>query len=229
MLYPSALIRGVLMERTASVLADVRLDDGQIVAAYCPNMTKMTGVAAEGCDVWMSFDDGSYRRIRYTIELVDVNGTLVGVNTDSRAALVAEAINDGVFDSLSGYGAVTPSPSPSVCDLDLTDAVLPPCRIAVLPAYEKKATGLLFPDDVDTANRLVLRELEQCLDAGCRAVSVVLAQRGDCLAVRAAWTADPVFVGALKNLCDKGLEIIACGCSVSLDEIRVTVLLPFMF
>lgn len=229
MRYGSPLSRGVMIERVASVLADVRLDSGEIVTAYCPNMTRMMGLAPAGGDVFLSFDDSPYRRVRYTVEAVGVNGTLVGVDLDAQAALAAEAVESGVFDGLDGYDAVGPAPDPSVCDLELTGARRIPCRIAVLPVYEKRATSLFFPDGIETANRLVLRELDGCLDAGYRAVLIVLAQRNDCLAVRADPAADPVFVGLLKNLCDKGLEIIACGCSVSLEEIRITALLPFMF
>lgn len=229
MRYGSSLCRGVLIERVASVLADVRLDEGGIVTAYCPNMTRMTGLAPAGCDVFLSCDDYSYGRIRYTVEAVGVNGTLVGIDLDIQAALVAEAVENGVFDGFNGYDSITAAAFPSVCDLDLTGAGRTPCRVAVLPVYEKRAASLIFPDGVETASRLVLRDLEQRLDAGDRAVLVLLAQRIDCLSVRADPAADPVLVGSLKNLCDKGLEIIAAGCTVSPEDIAITALLPFVF
>ena len=61
------------------------------------------------------------------------------------------------------------------------------------------------------------------------AVLILLAQRIDCIGARAQWTADAQYLTDLKELCDKGLEIICCGCSVSLQGIWVTARLPFTF
>ena len=105
----------------------------------------------------------------------------------------------------------------------------PVCKVAIAPVYQKDGAELLYPDGIEVANHHTLKNLAAALQAGERAVLVLLAQRIDCIGVRAQWTADASYMVDLKDLYDKGLEIICCGCSVSLQGIWVTARLPFMF
>ena len=61
MRFSAPLVRGTLIRRYQRFLADVRLDDGQLVTATCPNTGSMMGLAVPGVVVWLSQSDSPTR------------------------------------------------------------------------------------------------------------------------------------------------------------------------
>ena len=83
------LVEGTLIKRYKRFLADVRLEDGSIVTAHCPNTGAMTGCAEQGWEVWLSPSNNPKRKLPFTWELVKNDlGHFIGVNTHKANALV---------------------------------------------------------------------------------------------------------------------------------------------
>ena len=83
MLFPSPLTHGALVSRYKRFFADVVLDDGTAITAHCPNPGAMLGVNMPGLGVWLSKSDDPKRKLAWTLEMVEHDGALVGVNTIS--------------------------------------------------------------------------------------------------------------------------------------------------
>ena len=92
---PSPLLRGTLIQRYKRFLADVRLDDGRLVTATCPNTGSMMGLAVPGAACGSrkatarranTATPGSWWRPN------SAGPTLVGINTGHPNKLVAEAL-----------------------------------------------------------------------------------------------------------------------------------------
>jgi sugar fermentation stimulation protein A len=81
MQFPSPLLRGALVSRYKRFFADVVLEDGTEVTAHCPNPGAMLGLNTPGLPCFLSTSDDPKRKLRHTLELVEVDGGLVGINT----------------------------------------------------------------------------------------------------------------------------------------------------
>ena len=89
------LIPGTLVCRYKRFLADVQLENGDIVTAHCANSGRMTECCLPGQPVWLSFHDKPARKLKYTWELIQMPTSLTGVNTQIPNRLVAEAVRAG--------------------------------------------------------------------------------------------------------------------------------------
>jgi len=79
--FPNPLLRGTLVQRYKRFLADIVLEDGTEITAHCPNPGAMLGLNMPGLPVWVSRSDDPKRKLPHTLEIVQVDGGLVGINT----------------------------------------------------------------------------------------------------------------------------------------------------
>jgi sugar fermentation stimulation protein A len=232
MRFDSPLIPGTLLQRYKRFFADVRLDDGTVVTAHCPNTGSMLGCGAPGSRVWISPADSATRKLRYTWELIEVRpDVLVGVHTGRTNALAHEAIAGGVVRELAGYTnirrEVTFGREGSRIDLLLSGPGLPDCYVEVKNVTAAVADGVaLFPDAVSSRGAKHLRELMHMAAAGHRAVIFFCAQRADVNEVRPADAIDPAYGRTLREAIAAGVEALAYRADVNAEGIAVSAALP---
>src|SRR3954467_15660141 len=106
MKFHAPLIRGTLLKRYKRFLADVQLEDGQIIVAHCANPGSMLSVCDPGSEVWLSPAANPDRKLQFSWELIRVGDTLVGINTMHPNRIAAEAIAEGAVPELAGYASL---------------------------------------------------------------------------------------------------------------------------
>jgi sugar fermentation stimulation protein A len=226
---PSPLLRGTLIQRYKRFLADVRLDDGSLVTATCPNTGSMMGLAVPGAAVWLSESDSPTRKYRHTWELVEADlgkgPTLVGINTGHPNKLVAEAVEGKRIKALAGYPGLRREVKygkNSRIDLLLECADKGICYVEIKNVHMSRRHGLAeFPDSVTARGVKHLAEMSDMVRAGHRAVMVFLIQRGDAKRLGLARDVDPGYGAAFDRALAAGVEAIALRCKMSPEEILI--------
>jgi sugar fermentation stimulation protein A len=219
MQFPDPLIRGRLQRRYKRFLADIVLDDGREVVAHCANPGSMLGLAEPAATVWLSPARNPARKLKYSWELVEADGALVGIHTGRANALVAEALDAGAIAELLGYDRRRPEVrygANSRVDFLLESPARPPCYLEVKSVTLKRGGSLAeFPDSVTARGAKHLAELAEVTRQGHRAVLFFLVQRGDCDRVAAASDIDPAYASALADARAAGVEVLCYSCRLS--------------
>lgn len=231
MLFPLPLVRGRLIRRYKRFLADVELEDGEIVVAHCANSGAMTGVAVPDAEVWLSPARTPGRKCPYSWEMARIDGHLVGVNTGHPNAIAAEAIAAGLIPELAGYDGIRREVAygrNSRIDLLLEAATRPTCYVEIKNVHLKRGEAAEFPDAVTARGAKHLAELADMVRQGHRAVMLYLVQRGDCSHFRLAADIDPAYARAFSQAAADGVEAICYTCRLSLDGITLDETLPLV-
>lgn len=232
MQFESPLIPGTLIARYKRFFADVRLDDGEVVTAHCPNTGSMLGCREPGSRVWISRADNPNRKLRYTWELVAPRpDVLVGIHTGRSNRLVAEAIGAGVVRELAGYSGIRREVKfgceNSRIDLLLSGDGLPDCHVEVKNVTAAVSDGIaLFPDAVSERGARHLRELMHVVAQGGRAVIFFCVQRSDLNQVRPADDIDPLYGKTLREAIAAGVTALAYRAVVDPRELRLRDRIP---
>ena len=91
MRFTDNLLNGILIKRYKRFFADVKIKN-QIITAHCPNSGSMMGLIDKKNKVWISKSNNPKRKLKYTLELIKVKESLVGVNTIFANKIVNEAL-----------------------------------------------------------------------------------------------------------------------------------------
>jgi sugar fermentation stimulation protein A len=223
------LLRGTLIQRYKRFLADVRLDDGRLVTASCPNTGSMLGLSQPGSVVWLSQSDSPTRKYPFIWELVEADlgrgPRLVGINTSHPNKLVAEALSERRIRALAGYPSLRREVRygcNSRIDLLLECSRKGLCYVEIKNVHLSRMHGLAeFPDSVTARGVKHLIEMSDMVRQGHRAVMVFLIQRAEAQRLALARDIDPGYAAAFAKARAAGVEAIALRCRVGTDEIAV--------
>lgn len=229
MKFDTPLLEGTLVNRYKRFFADVRLTSGEVVTAHCANSGSMLSVKEPGARVWLSPASNPERKLRYTWEIIEVYGGLVGINTSHPNRIVAEAIAAGEIKELKGYASLKREQKygkNSRIDILLESPGKPACYVEVKNVTLKRTAGAdhpaEFPDSVTERGAKHLIEMTDMVKAGARAVMFYLVQRGDCKRFTVAADLDPTYAKGLKTALAQGIEAVCYGCEVTPDDITIT-------
>jgi sugar fermentation stimulation protein A len=229
--FPAPLAPGRLVQRYKRFLADVVLDDGTELTAHCPNPGAMLGLNTPGLTCWLSRSPDPKRKLPHTLELVEVDGGLVGINTMHPNRLVAEALAADAIPELVGYAShrrEVKYGTNSRVDFLLESPGRPACWLEIKNCHLRRAGTLAeFPDCVAARSSKHLRELEAMVTAGDRAVALFVVQRTDCDAFAACHDLDPAFARGLEQAADAGVEVLIYGCDISTERVTIARRMPW--
>lgn len=217
-----------LLRRYKRFLADVELPDGRCLTVHCPNTGSMVGCLTPGNPVLLSRSVSPIRKYPYTLEMIQVAGNWVGVNTSLTNSLVREALQQGVieefgqFEELQAEVAVGAG---SRLDFFLRSGE----RRIYLEVKNCTLTvdGIaLFPDAVTARGTKHLLALERLRFEGFEAAVLFCVQRGDAVSFSPATAIDSLYAETLSRVARAGVVVLAYQAEVQPEGIAVARRLP---
>ena len=213
------------MRRYKRFLADVQLDNGEIITAYCPNTGRMTACSEPGWRSALSYSDNPVRKHRYTLEMTHNDTCWIGIHSSLANRIVEQAITAHTIPELDGYSDLLRERRygmNSRIDLLLQSDTRPECYVEIKNVTLRMPDGTAaFPDAVSSRGLKHLHELARMVQAGHRAVMMYLIQRTDCRCFRPAHEIDPAYCTALQQAVDAGVELLAYEAEVSPKQICI--------
>ena len=107
MKFTSTLIKGKLIKRYKRFFADIKVNN-QIITAHCPNTGSMMGLLDEGNEVWVTKNDNPNRKLKYTLEIIRVKKSLIGVNTHRANRITEHGLKNKLINEFKKVKLIKP-------------------------------------------------------------------------------------------------------------------------
>ena len=218
------LIEGILIKRYKRFLADIQIDNGEIVTAHCANTGPMKGLLNEGAKVRISFSSSTTRKLPWTWEQVKVIGSdnkevWVGINTLFANKLIRKVIEQNLLKDKLGEIAKIKSEVPygkdkkSRIDFLLTPKSSNPDNrniyVEVKNTTWTKNNVALFPDTETKRGQKHLIELKGLIPES-KSVLVPCITRKDIDYFAPGDESDPLYGVLFRESISAGMLLVPC-------------------
>lgn len=210
--HPTPLLEGRLVARYERFTAEIELRSGARIRAHCVNPGRMEGQVRPGVRAWVSaVPESSKRKLRYTWELVEEDGQIVGANTTAPNRIVGELLAARTLPGLRRFRALRREVG--YADGSRADFVLDgkvPHFIEVKNSHLVYPDGRgYFPDSVSARATHHLEALTSAVQSGAHATVLFTIQRPDVRAIRPSALHDPTFAAAARAASKAGVRFRA--------------------
>jgi len=223
MKFKDRLLQGTLIKRYKRFFVDINFRD-KIITAHCPNTGSMMGLLNKGNKTWFSETNNPKRKLKYSLEIIEVEKNLVGINTLLTNKLVFEALNLKKIKNLIKFDNIKTevkfsngtkfdfliSNNKEKCFLEVKNVTL---------LRNKKIAE--FPDAITSRGTKHLEELCNAKKMGYQSYILYLIQRDDCDSFKIAEDIDKKYKIAFSKALKSGVKILCYDCKLNNGEIKL--------
>ena len=217
------LLQGTLIKRYKRFFVNISYKNKTLIA-HCPNSGSMLGLLDDGNKVWFSKSDNPKRKLKYTLEMIEVKKRLVGVNTLMTNKIVHEALNENKIKDLKRFNIIKPEvkfSDKTRFDFMLTnDTNKSFLEVKNVTLLRNKNVGE-FPDSVTSRGTKHLNELVLSIKKGFESFILYLIQMEGCNSFKIASDIDPIYKKAFNNAKKSGVKILCYDCKISPEEVKI--------
>ena len=214
MIFENELIAGVLIKRYKRFFVDIKVKN-KVITAHCPNTGSMMGLLNKGNKVWFTESNDKKRKLKYTLQIIEVNGRKVGINTHLTNKIFYEALLTGKIINIKKSDILFKEKkfnSNTRFDFFIKNndkGIFIEVKNVTLSRSKNLAE---FPDAVTERG---LKHIKELLEAKKRGYNVYLAfviQREDCKKFKIAEDIDPKYKKLLTIALKSKLNVICYDC-----------------
>tara|TARA_Y100000590_G_scaffold415743_1_gene513907 strand:- start:1824 stop:2516 length:693 start_codon:yes stop_codon:yes gene_type:complete len=221
MKFKERLLQGKLVKRYKRFFVDIEYKN-EIITAHCPNSGSMMGLLNINNNVWFSTSNNPKRKLKYTLEIIEINKKLVGINTMLTNKIVLEALNEKKIKNLVNFNNLKTEVKFSTntrFDFMISNKK-DKCFLEVKNVTLKRVKNVAeFPDAITSRGTKHLEELILAKKQGYRSFLLFLIQRDDCNFFKVAEDIDKKYKIAFDKALKSGVEILCYDCKLNNKEI----------
>ena len=216
-------IEGLWQKRYKRFFVDVWVPSlEKTVTAHCPNTGPMRGLGYEGQRVWIRYVDDPKRRLAYTLEAMEDQGSFVGVNTHLPNTLIGKSWHNLPFSHKDDEVKREVKVEQSRLDFWASSSQRPSFYLEVKNVHLKRGKWSLFPDTTTQRGAKHLKTLIDLKHQGHDVALVYVVQREDCTYMDVARDLDPVYSTLWDQAREQGVQCWAFPCHVQPDRATIT-------
>ena len=223
MKFKERLLQGTLVKRYKRFFIDIKYKS-KTITAHCPNSGSMMGLLNKGNKIWFSKSNNPNRKLKYTLEIIEVKKEMVGINTLLSNKIVLEALNNKKINSLIKFNDIKTEVKFSnntrfdflLCD-DKEKCFLEVKNVTLV----RKKEIAEFPDSPTSRGTKHLNELINAKKRGYQSYILYLIQREDCDFFRIAKDIDAEYKLAFNKALKSGVKILCYDCTLNNGEIKL--------
>ena len=223
MKFKERLLQGSLIKRYKRFFADIKYKN-KAITCHCPNSGSMMGLLKKGNRVWFSKADNPNRKLKYTLELIEVENKLVGINTFLTNKIIFESLNKKKIKVLNKFYNI--KKEVKFTDKTRFDFLISndneKCFVEVKNVtLVRKNNVAEFPDAVTARGTKHLKELIRAKKKGYESYILYLIQREDCKSFKIASDIDKQYDLTLKDALNSGVKLLCYDCKLNDKEIII--------
>ena len=223
MKFKERLLQGSLVKRYKRFFVDIKYKN-KIITGHCPNSGSMMGLLNIGNKIWFSESDNLNRKLKYTLEIIEVEKKMVGINTLLTNKIVLEALNCKKINSLIKFNDIKTEVKFSNYTrfdfllLNNKEKCFLEVKNVTLVRGKKMAE---FPDAITSRGTKHLNELCNAKKKGYQSYILYLIQREDCDSFKIAKDIDKKYKIAFDKALKSGVKILCYDCKLNNEEIKL--------
>lgn len=182
-------------------------DKGAVLLAHTNNTGSMLGLLRPGSTALLSPANNPKRKLKYTLEALELGSNFVGVNTLTPNRMLHLAWQTGALPEMTGYDHFRKEAKVGQSRLDAylsgpEGELWVECKNVTMVEDDVAC----FPDAVTERGQKHLRELMALAETGARVALFFLVQRPDGHCFGPADVVDPVYAELFYEALDRGVE-----------------------
>ncbi len=219
MKFTSTLIKGKLIKRYKRFFTDIKVNNSTLTA-HCPNTGSMMGLLDKNNEVWVSKNDDPKRKLKFTLEMIKVENTIIGVNTHRANRIVEHALKNKLINEFKSTKNIKPEfkfSSDTRFDFLCDKKILEVKNVTL-----KRSNNIAeFPDAVTSRGTKHLIKLMESIKKNYEPFVLFLTQIQGISNFKIAKDIDNEYYQSYLKAKKVGVKFLAYRCHLSSKEIKI--------
>ena len=219
MKFTDTLIKGKLIKRYKRFFVDIKINNSKITA-HCPNTGSMMGLLEPGNTVFVSKNDNPKRKLKFTLEMINSNGRMIGVNTHRANKIVLDGLKKNLIKEIKNiknlkqeYKYSDDTRFDFLCDKNLLEVK----NVTLL----RNKDFAEFPDAITARGSKHLIRLAESIRKGYKPFVLFLTQIEGINKFKIAKDIDSEYFKNYLQVRKIGVKFLAYRCKLNDKEIRI--------